>query len=113
MIPGQTFGDFILLELISEGGMGSVYRAHQRSLRRDVALKVIRGSLTKDMERRFAREARTQAGLSHPNLVRVLDAGTVDGTPFIAMELVDGQSLWTKLLQEAPLSPVAALKITR
>ncbi len=78
--------------------MGSVFAAYDTSLHRKVALKVVRADLTEDDSQataRLVREARAAAALTHPNIVAIFDAGDVDGTPFIAMELVEGRSLRT------------------
>jgi serine/threonine protein kinase len=85
--------------LIDRGGMADVYRAHDVRLERDVAVKVLREI---EHERRFAAEARTLARLQHPNLVRLLDAGTDNGDAFLVLELLDGATL-RELLAEGPL----------
>jgi len=85
-------GNFEILGKLGEGGMGAVYKARQLSLDRIVALKVLPPSLAKDevFVRRFIREARTAAKLSHPNIITVLDVGESNGFYYIAMEFVDG-----------------------
>lgn len=82
-------------ERIGEGATAVVYAAWDRQLKRSVALKVLRerSSLHEKAELRFRREARTAAGLSHPNLVTVYDAGEAGGRLYIVMELVEGRSL--------------------
>lgn len=89
LTPPCRLGDFDLLERLGEGGMGRVFRARQRSLARDVALKVLSDSLAEDVEgrRRFLREARALAALNHPHVVTCYQAGELDGQLFIAMEL--------------------------
>lgn len=81
---------YILQEMLGEGGMARVFRAEQRSLRRVVALKVMRGQLweTPEAHERFLREARIQAGLSHPHVLRVFDHGILIESPFLVMELM-------------------------
>jgi formylglycine-generating enzyme required for sulfatase activity len=95
LAPGSTLGDYELLETLGGGGMGLVFRARQRRLDRDVALKIIRperlGSATS--LQRFRREARGLARLAHPNVVALFDSGVVDGVPYMAMELVPGRGL--------------------
>jgi hypothetical protein len=111
---GQPFGDYFLEARLGSGGMGTVYRAHQLHLKRAVALKVLHSAAPTDDEvRRFERESKIHAGLSHPNLVHVYDAGLVDGVAFIAMELVPGSNLQQQIDRNAPLPAPQALKVTR
>ena len=93
-LPDLTFSDFELIEKIGEGGMGTVYRARQRSLDRDVALKLLPPALAGDPDfvDRFYREARLSARLDHPNIVRGIAVGEEAGVHYLAMELVDGES---------------------
>ncbi len=92
---GRTLGHYRILEKLGEGGMGEVYRAHDTRLDRDVALKVLRSHLLEDPKtrQRFLAEARAAAALDHPNICAVHEIGQDDGTDFIAMELVRGESL--------------------
>src|SRR6478735_11790304 len=85
--------------------MSSVYRAHDRLLERDVALKVLHPQFTADTDyvERFRREARAVAGLSHPNIVTVIDRGEQDGRQFIVFEYVAGENLKELIEREAPL----------
>jgi tetratricopeptide (TPR) repeat protein len=79
---------------IGQGGMGTVYRAHDSLLDRDVAVKILNSSsLGMEGRTRILREAQAVAQLNHPNIVTVYDAGEIDGVPFIVMELVTGKSL--------------------
>jgi serine/threonine-protein kinase PpkA len=84
---------------IGEGGMASVYRAHQQRLDRDIALKVLlpRFSQDADFAERFLREARIAAQLNHPNIVQIYDVDSADGQLFLSMELVSGGDLSRKL----------------
>ena len=77
------------------GGMGEVYRAHDSTLDRDVAIKVLKHDVggDPDRKRRFVQEARTASALNHPNIVTIDDINQEDGRDFIVMEYVDGQSL--------------------
>ena len=99
-----------ILELLGAGGMGSVYRARQLALDREVALKLLHPDLEqRDAVARFLREARVMATARHPHLIELLDSGsTPAGTPWIAMRLVDGISLEEKLKDAGPLSPEEA-----
>ena len=79
---------------LGHGGMGTVYRAHDTLLDRDVAIKLLNDTgLGTEGRARLLREAQAVAKLNHPNIVSVYDAGEVDSTPFIVMELVEGSSL--------------------
>src|SRR4029078_7103067 len=82
-------------ELVGTGGMSSVFKAHDRLLDRNVALKILHQHYTEDEEylERFRREARSVAQLSHPNIVTVIDRGEADGRQFIVFEFVDGENL--------------------
>ncbi|HEX8792316.1 MAG TPA: serine/threonine-protein kinase [Polyangiaceae bacterium] len=91
--PGEPFGRYRVESLLGEGGMGQVYRARDQHLRRRVALKVISAAAGTDVASRLLREARAAAAIDHPNAVAIFDVGEVDGTPFLAMELVDGVTL--------------------
>ena len=92
-------------ELVGTGGMSSVYRAHDRLLERDVALKVLHQQFGEDGDHveRFRREARAVARLSHPNIVTVIDRGEQDGRQFIVFEYVAGENLKSLIEREAPL----------
>ena len=88
-------GRYELRARISKGGMGAVWRAYDRRLRRDVAVKLLHAWIAEDAElrRRFAREARVLAPLEHEHIVRLYDYGEDGETPFLVMEFVDGASL--------------------
>lgn len=95
----QQFGDFLLEEPIGRGGMGVVYRATQVSLGRKVAVKVLasdRAGSRHDRER-FQREAEAVANLHHTNIVPIFGVGEQDGTPFFAMQLIEGRPLHREL----------------
>jgi len=98
--------------LIAAGGMGSVYRARDTVLDRTVALKVLRtGGDDPEFVARFKVEATNAARLSHPNIVQVYDFGYADGSPFMAMEYVDGQTLRDVLHARTVLRPDIATRI--
>jgi beta-lactam-binding protein with PASTA domain len=91
---------------LGSGGMGEVYLARDRTLGRDVALKVLRSQYANDREsaERFKREATSAAGLSHPNIVQVYDRGdTEEGSSYIAMEYVPGGTLKERIVADGPL----------
>ena len=93
--PAQReFGDYELLEEIGRGGMGVVYRARQRSLDRDVAIKFISAGLADSVNvARFLSEARAAARLMHPNIVPVHEVGSIDGVHYFSMPMVKGRTL--------------------
>jgi Tol biopolymer transport system component len=109
--PGVRLGPYEILSPLGAGGMGEVYRALDPRLRREVALKILPATVAGDAERlkRFEREARALAGLSHPNLVVVHDVGVGD-PPYIVMELVSGETLRERL-RGGPLVPARAARI--
>jgi serine/threonine-protein kinase len=98
-------GRYELLELIGKGGMSSVYKAHDRLLDRQIAVKVLHPHFTEDEEyvERFRREARSVAQLSHPNIVTVIDRGEDDGRQFIVFEYVEGENLKQLLERTGPM----------
>lgn len=103
-LAGRTLGRFRILSELGRGGMGIVYLAHDESLRRAVALKLLPPSLTRQDERyrRFLREARAAASVTHPNLATIYDVGEVEGNVFIAMERVEGRTLRRALAAARP-----------
>ena len=92
---GATIGGFEVVALIGRGAMGAVYLARDVKLNRLVALKVLLGSLAKSpsLVKQFHQEAQASAPLNHPSIVRVYSAGIESGTPYIAMEYVEGEPL--------------------
>lgn len=106
-------GRYTLEELCGSGGMSSVYRAHDRQLERDVAIKILHSSYLEDGDavERFRREAQSVAQLSHPNVVTIIDRGEEDGRQFIVFEYVPGKTLKDYLAGRGPLPPGEALTI--
>jgi serine/threonine-protein kinase len=90
--PGPTFGRYRDLQLLGSGGMGTVFRAHDPTLGRDVALKLLRGDDPVFAERLLG-EARAQARIHHEHVCAIYEAGVQEGRPFIAMQYVAGQTL--------------------
>ncbi len=104
LLPGTRFGNYQILQRLGAGGMGEVYRALDTRLEREVAIKTLSlehgsqpGALT-----RFEQEARAASALNHPNIVTIYELGEVDGTRYIAMELVIGQTV-RELLASGPM----------
>ena len=111
--PGTTIGPYKLLEQVGEGGMGVVFVAEQTEpIRRRVALKVIKpGMDTRQVIARFEAERQALAMMDHPNIARVLDAGTTEaGRPYFVMELVRGMPI-TEYCDKARLSPRGRLEL--
>ena len=96
---GRVFGHYRIVELMAAGGMGEVYRAIDTRLGRAVAIKVLPAHLAANPEalRRFEREARTVAALSHPNILSIHDFGSEQGIRYAVMELLEGETLKARL----------------
>jgi len=103
----RLMGQFDIRERCGQGAMGTVYQAHQMNMDRLVAIKILRQDLVRDrtVVKRFYREAKAAARLSHPNIITVhLVAETSDGLPYIVMEYLEGTDLDTLCKREAPVS---------
>ena len=107
--PGDTLGPYVVIAPVGAGGMGEVYKAQDTRLGRTVALKVIAKGLgdQSELRRRFAAEARTIAALNHPHICTLYDTGQHDGTDFLVLEYLEGESL-AERLRRGPL-PVREL----
>ncbi len=111
--PPKRLGRYVLGPLVGRGGMGAVYRARDRELGREVAVKLVhakRGSLGLV---RFTREVRALSLLSHPNVVAIHDAAVHRGTAYLVMELVSGDTLRHMLLRDGKLGVATAYKLAR
>ncbi len=95
----QKLGPYEIIAPVGEGGMGEVYRARDARLNRSVAIKVLPQSIAADAERmrRFEQEARSIAALNHPNILAIYDVGVQDGTSYLVMELLEGETLRERL----------------
>src|SRR5207244_8057382 len=95
LTAGSRLGPYEIISPLGAGGMGEVYRARDTRLGREVAIKVLPAAVSANPERlrRFETEARSASALNHPHIVTIHDIGEFGGTAFIAMELVDGQTL--------------------
>ena len=110
-VVGQTVGHYRIEKKLGEGGMGRVYAATDLRLDRQVAIKMLRtSSLDPQSARRLWREARTAASISHPNICQIYEVGDANGDLFIAMELLDGDSL-AQRIGRGPLSVAEAIQI--
>src|SRR5215470_13586449 len=105
LFPGQGVGAYKILALLGRGGMGEVYLAEDKLLRRKVALKLLPAQFTNDTERvrRFEREASAASATNHPNILTIHEIGQVGGANYIATEFIDGQTLRQRM-QNAKLS---------
>jgi eukaryotic-like serine/threonine-protein kinase len=112
--PGATLGSYEILALLGRGRMGEVWRARNRTLNRDVALKVLPPDVTPDRERlaRFDREAQLLASMSHPNIGAIYGLHHGDSVIALVLELVDGPTL-TELIGRGPVPLDAAIRIAR
>lgn len=113
---GKTFGGrYTIQEKIGSGGMAEVYRAHDTTLNRTVAVKVLYPHYANeaDFVARFRREAQAAANLNHPNIVNIYDWGSEDSTYYIVMEYLVGQNLKEIIMERAPLSEALIIDIGR
>src|SRR5207247_6652616 len=96
---GTRIGPYEIVGWLGAGGMGEVYRARDVRLGRDVAIKLLPEAFATDASRlhRFEQEARAAGQLNHPNILAVYDIGTHDGAPYIVSELLEGESLRSRL----------------
>jgi serine/threonine protein kinase len=109
---GQNLSHYSLVEKIGKGGMGEVYQAKDKKLGRDVAIKVLPEEFAKDADRvaRFQREAKLLASLNHPNIAAIYGLEESDGTHFLVLELIEGDTLADRLKRGA-ISVEESLKL--
>jgi serine/threonine protein kinase len=112
LTSGESLGGFRIVSKLGEGGMGAVYEAEDRQLGRRIALKVLASVGGDEQRRRFLREARSAAAVTHPNIASVYEVGEDKGRAFIAMELVRGKPL-RALLSDNALTIPEAVRIAR
>jgi serine/threonine-protein kinase len=114
-LTGQKLGDFQILRLLGRGGMGQVYVAEQISLKRKVALKLLKPDLAANPVslKRFKAEAEAVARATHANIVQVYAVGEVNGLHFMALEFVEGRNLREYLERKGPPELLVALSIMR
>ncbi len=114
VFESRKLGRYRLIKRIGQGGMGEVWRAEDRALRRSVALKILSPEHGRKPSQiaRFEREIQATASVSHPNVVRIHDWGvTDDGVWYYAMDLLDGVDLWTLVRRCGPIPPALAMHL--
>ncbi|MDT5367363.1 MAG: hypothetical protein QOC62_1794 [Mycobacterium sp.] len=111
-VEGTPFGRYRLIELLGRGGMGEVWRAHDTSTNRTVAIKLLPPHLAQDdtFVRRFRREAEAAARLNSPHIIPIHDYGEIDGRLFVNMRLIEGRDL-QQVLADGPMEPSRAVRI--
>ncbi|ROO88905.1 serine/threonine-protein kinase [Actinocorallia herbida] len=112
-LSGRVIGDYQVLDLVGRGGMAEVYRARDNRLGRIVALKILAPHLTYDerFRMRFVRESRTVAGMDHPYIIPIFEAGEADGLLFIAMRFVGGEDLRVRMARQRPFATERAARV--
>ena len=115
ILTGKRLGPYEILSAIGAGGMGEVYQAHDTRLGRDVAIKVLPEAFAHDPERlsRFQREAKMLAALNHPNIATIYGLEQANGTSYLVMELVPGETLQQRIVREGALAVDEALAIAK
>lgn len=108
-----AFGRYRLVELIGEGGMGQVFRAHDTVIGRDVAIKVLPPEMATlpGYQERFRREAQVAARLTEPHIIPIHDTGEIDGRLYLVMPIIDGIDVHTVLAREGPMAPPRAVRV--
>src|SRR6187397_2176884 len=103
LTTGARLGSYEILGPIGAGGMGEVYKARDTRLHRTVAIKVLPDHISKrqDLRQRFEREARAVASLNHPHICVLHDVGSQDGTEYIVMEHLEGETLAARIAKGA------------
>jgi eukaryotic-like serine/threonine-protein kinase len=111
---GQQLGSYEITSLIGKGGMGEVYRGRDTKLKREVAIKVLPEEFSRDADRisRFQREAEVLARLNHPNIAAIYDVQEAEGSRFLILELIEGETLADRI-QRGPIPVTEALSISK
>src|SRR5438093_12582446 len=99
----QTLRSFELISIVGRGGMGEVYRARDTKLKREVAIKILPEEFSRDPDRiaRFQREAEVLASLNHPNIAAIYDLSEAEGSRFLVLEFVEGETLAERIKRGA------------
>ncbi|ORA80064.1 serine/threonine protein kinase, partial [Mycobacterium intermedium] len=110
----EMFGRYRLISVIGQGAMGTVYRARDTEIGRDVAIKVLTPQLANEpgYEQRFRREAYTAARLTEPHIIPIYDTGEIDGRLYLVMPIIEGTDVDALLRREGPVPPERAVGIT-
>lgn len=105
LAPGTVLGQYVISQRIGKGGMGSVYEATHQALTKRVAIKVLHPSATSrsEVRTRFLREAQALSRIDHPHVVDASDFGDYDGSPFLVMEFLDGETLAQRIARRGAL----------
>jgi eukaryotic-like serine/threonine-protein kinase len=111
--PADVVGNYELLEKIAEGGMGSVYRGRHRDTGQIVAIKIVPATTASNpvLLKRFEQEFRAASTLDHPHIVRAIDYGESDNSPFLVMEFVDGDSLGKRIERNGAIPEAEAIRL--
>ena len=115
LLGASIGGRYSVVRRIGRGGMGTVYLARQETLNREVAIKFLNvaGKMSSGLADRFEKEARTVAGLDHPNIVGLYDYGTHEGLPYMVMEYVNGTTVAARIGSDGPFKASEAVAIVR
>ena len=110
LLPGARLGTYEIVTSLGAGGMGEVYRARDTRLKRDVALKILKGPWASDPDRlkRFQREAEMLAALNHPNIAAIYGIDEFEGSPALILELVEGPTLADRIARGPVPTPEAS-----
>jgi adenylate cyclase len=112
-VDGVRFGRYTLIGLIGEGGMGKVFKAHDTTIGRDVAIKVLPAELAGNPEyrRRFRREVHIVARLTEPHIIPIHDTGEIEGRLYLVMPIVEGIDVASLLKRDGPMAPALTVRV--
>ncbi|HEY6477023.1 MAG TPA: protein kinase, partial [Polyangia bacterium] len=112
LVPGTILGRYEIGRLLGRGGMGAVYQAVHRDLKKRVAIKVLSAKLaSEEAKQRFLREGEAASRIQHANVVDVTDVGVEGGLSYLVMEFLEGEDLSSRLAREGSLTPRQAADI--
>ena len=114
-LTGQTIKDFLLVRKLGSGAMADVYLANQKSLKRQVAFKILKKKHSSDPRyiKRFHKEAQAAASLAHSNIIQIFEVGEADGHHFIVQEYVRGQNMKQYLQRHGAMNPLLAINVLK